>query len=176
MERQGDGKESHAEDHEKDEADQKGPPRASLSRLPLRQGAWGSQGQVVGLLNDLTTRNLGDGGDASRADWNFCHVWGGYADSIVEPQPLLGGDAERLAVRPDEPLREDGRRKRAHVVGFERLQVVMKYTGRPGELIERHPLFLAQPAQVRADARHTSSVAYPAGFFILFLIVTERSD
>src|SRR5215510_10977917 len=46
----------------------------------------------------------------------------------------------------------------------------MQDAGCPRELVERQPLFLAQPPQVRADARHTSSVAYPAGFFTTLLL------
>src|SRR5262249_9410033 len=46
----------------------------------------------------------------------------------------------------------------------------MQDPGCPRELVDRHPLLLAQPPQVRADARHTSSVAYPASFFTTLLL------
>src|SRR5262245_51114054 len=51
-----------------------------------------------------------------------------------------------------------------------------QHAGRAGELVDRHPMLLAQATQIRADARHTSSVAYPAGFFILLLSVQVDRD
>src|SRR5215469_12646606 len=52
----------------------------------------------------------------------------------------------------------------------------MENPGRPRELVDRHPLLLAQPPQVRADARHSSSVAYSASFFTLLLRVEVDRD
>src|SRR6516165_4618492 len=52
----------------------------------------------------------------------------------------------------------------------------MEDPSRPRELVDRHPVLLAQPPQVRADARHSSSVAYPASFFTLLLSVQVDRD
>src|SRR5262249_56755847 len=137
------------------------------ARLALRGRTDGRDRQVVGLVHDRPPGLRR--GDAGNADRHLTHVRGGHAESVVEPQRLVGRDADRLAIRADEPFPEDRRRKRVDVVGLERLQVVVEHAGRPRQLVDRHSLLLTQTTQVGADARHTSSVAYPAAFFTLLL-------
>jgi len=90
-------------------------------RLTLKRGTRGGHGEVVWLLDDLTTLDTGHGRDAGwRADRDLRDVWSGYADSIVELQGLNGSDADGLTVSSNEPFREHGCRERADVVRLER--------------------------------------------------------
>jgi hypothetical protein len=122
LERQREGEESSADDYEEYEADENGAPRSTITLFALGRRALGSNGHVVVRLgNDLSVLDLWSGSDADCANRDLGFLRGARPGSIVEPERLSGVGADRLAIRADESLREDGRRKRVEVVFLERL-------------------------------------------------------